>query len=293
MKLLVAGKNGQVARALAELSATSPHQILCLGRPELDLTSAPSIEAAITRHRPDAVLNAAAYTAVDAAETDRDAAFALNRDGVAHLARLTAQAGVPLIHISTDYVFDGAAREAYTEADAVGPTGVYGASKLAGEAAAAENPAHFILRTAWVYSAFGKNFVKTMLRLAADRDSVGVVADQFGNPTSAHDSARALIQVAEQAGTAPSGIYHMAGTGEASWADLAEAVFAASAQAGGPSASVNRITTADYPTPAQRPANSRLNCAKFIATFKTQLPPWQESVTAVTTRLVEEGLTSQ
>lgn len=293
MKILVVGESGQVARSLAELGETSPHQITCIGRPELDLTRAGSIESAMARFSPDIVINASAYTAVDAAETNRAAAFALNRDAVGDLARITARASVPLLHISTDYVFDGMKSGAYKEDDPVAPTGVYGLSKLDGERAAAENPAHFILRTAWVYSPFGNNFVKTMLRLARDRDVVGVVADQVGNPTSAADIAAGLLAVAEQAQDAPFGVYHLAGTGEGSWADLAECVFAASADAGGPVADVSRIATIDYPTSARRPHNSRLDCEKFKSVFKLNPPAWQVSVRDVTARLVMEGSTSQ
>jgi dTDP-4-dehydrorhamnose reductase len=293
MKILVVGQSGQVARALAELGEASPHEITCLGRPDLDLTRPGSIDTAMARVSPDIVINASAYTAVDAAESDQAAAFALNRDAVGDLARITARASVPLLHISTDYVFDGTKSGAYTEDDPVAPTGVYGSSKLEGERAAAENPAHFILRTAWVYSPFGKNFVKTMLRLASDRDAVGVVADQIGNPTSAADIAAGLLAVAEQAQDAPFGVYHLAGTGEGSWADLAECIFAASAAAGGPLAEVNRIATTDYPTPARRPANSRLDCGKFKSVFKINPPAWQDSVRDVTTRLVIEGMGSQ
>jgi dTDP-4-dehydrorhamnose reductase len=293
MKILVVGQSGQVARARAELGEASPHEITCLGRPDLDLTRPGSIDTAMARVSPDIVINASAYTAVDAAESDQAAAFALNRDAVGDLARITARASVPLLHISTDYVFDGTKSGAYTEDDPVAPTGVYGSSKLEGERAAAENPAHFILRTAWVYSPFGKNFVKTMLRLASDRDAVGVVADQIGNPTSAADIAAGLLAVAEQAQDAPFGVYHLAGTGEGSWADLAECIFAASAAAGGPLAEVNRIATTDYPTPARRPANSRLDCGKFKSVFKINPPAWQDSVRDVTTRLVIEGMGSQ
>jgi dTDP-4-dehydrorhamnose reductase len=293
MKILVVGQSGQVARALAELGEASPHESTGLGRPDLDLTRPGSIDTAMARVSPDIVINASAYTAVDAAESDQAAAFALNRDAVGDLARITARASVPLLHISTDYVFDGTKSGAYTEDDPVAPTGVYGSSKLEGERAAAENPAHFILRTAWVYSPFGKNFVKTMLRLASDRDAVGVVADQIGNPTSAADIAAGLLAVAEQAQDAPFGVYHLAGTGEGSWADLAECIFAASAAAGGPLAEVNRIATTDYPTPARRPANSRLDCGKFKSVFKINPPAWQDSVRDVTTRLVIEGMGSQ
>lgn len=266
-------------------------EIVALGRPDLDLLDPASIDRAMNRVSPDVVINAAAYTAVDQAEADVANAFAVNTDGAAILAKVAAERGAPILHLSTDYVFDGSKSGPYVETDPVAPLGVYGASKLAGEqVVAAGNPNHFILRTAWVYSPVGKNFVKTMLRLAETRDELGVVADQIGNPTSAADIAAGLVAMARRitsdpAGAAP-GIYHMTAAGEASWADFAEAIFAASAALGGPSAGVNRIGSSEFPTPVKRPANSRLDCSRLSATFNVTLPAWQGSTQACVNELI-------
>jgi dTDP-4-dehydrorhamnose reductase len=293
VKLLVIGRTGQVARALLETDAPAGGTLVAEGRPDLDMLDPASISAALDHHAPDVVINAAAYTAVDAAESDAIAATALNAGAAADLARATETRSIPLIHISTDYVFDGAADRPYREDDPVSPLGVYGRSKLEGERAVAElNPQHLIVRTAWVYSPFGKNFVKTMLRLADNRDAVSVVADQVGNPTSAHALAETLLlmarRITEQPNASLFGVYHASGTGHASWADLAEHVFAVSASLGGPHARIRQIPTSDYPTPVTRPANSRLDCSKLQRTFGHQLTTWQESTTDVTTRLINE-----
>lgn len=289
--ILVAGREGQVARALAAAALPAGVEIVALGRPDLDLLDQASIDRAMERLSPDLVINAAAYTAVDQAETDEADAFALNADGAGHLAQAAAKCGAPILHLSTDYVFDGSKAGPYAETDPVAPLGVYGASKLAGErAVAAANPDYFILRTAWVYSPFGKNFVKTMLRLADTRDELGVVSDQVGNPTSAADIAAGLVAVAQRIKTNPAdvtpGIYHMTATGEASWADFAEAIFGASAALGGPSARVNRIGSSEFPTPVKRPANSRLDCGRLSAAFGVTLPAWQGSTKACVKELV-------
>ncbi|WP_102957974.1 dTDP-4-dehydrorhamnose reductase [Mangrovicella endophytica] len=281
MRVLVTGTAGQVSQSLQALS--SPEiEIVAVGRPRLDLADPASVAAAIEDVQPHAVVNAAAYTAVDKAESDETAAFAVNRDGAGAVAAAAAAGGIPIVHLSTDYVFPGDKTEPYQEADIVGPTSVYGRSKLAGEqAVAAANPAHVILRTAWVYSPYGANFVKTMLRLAADRDTVRVVADQQGTPTHAGDIAAAIAIVLQQIAADPQGsswrgVFHMTGSGETSWAGFAEAIFAASRGLGGPSAVVQPITTAEYPTPARRPANSRLSNARFRSTFGHSLPDWQD-----------------
>jgi dTDP-4-dehydrorhamnose reductase len=291
MKLVVTGVHGQVARALVE-RAPPGAVVVPLGRPQLDLADAAGIAPALAQAGADLVINAAAYTAVDKAETERDAAFAVNATGAGAVAAAARALGLPLIHLSTDYVFDGAKPAPYVETDPTGPTGVYGASKLAGEAAVmAAHPGAVIARTAWVVSPFGNNFVKTMLRLAATRDEIGVVADQIGNPTSALDIADALWQVATNllahpADPALSGLFHLTGSGEASWADLAGEVFAASARHGGPVARVRPIGTADYPTPARRPANSRLDCAHLAHVHGVRLPDWRASVDTLVTRLL-------
>jgi dTDP-4-dehydrorhamnose reductase len=211
------------------------------------------------------------------------------------VARAAARLGVPLVHVSTDYVFSGDKPEPYTESDDPAPTGVYGASKLAGEQAVMASGADAaILRTAWVYSPFGANFIKTMLRLAETREELGVVADQRGNPTNALDLADAVLAVAAnlKANAAPElrGLFHATGSGEASWADFAEAIFAASAATGGQSARVKRITTAEYPTPARRPANSRLDCSLLAQRHGVRLPDWRGSTADVVARLVNESL---
>lgn len=291
LKVLVAGANGQIARALIDRAPLGRAELVALGRPHLDLTDQASIAAAMEATAPDLVINAAAYTAVDAAETDEAAAFALNAVGAGHLAAAAAQAGAAIFHLSTDYVFAGDKAEPYSETDPTGPTGAYGRSKLEGERRVAEsNPRFAIFRTAWVYSPQGANFVKTMLRLAATREEIGVVHDQIGNPTSAHDIADALWQIGLHAFAAPDlltpGIYHMTGSGQASWAEFAEEIFRRSAAAGGPSARVNRIPSAAYPTPARRPANSRLDCAKLAERFGQALPPWQASTKICVEELV-------
>jgi dTDP-4-dehydrorhamnose reductase len=234
---------------------------------------------------PGIVVNAAAYTAVDAAETDQAAAYRANRDGPAILARLCAEAGIPLIHISTDYVFDGAKPTPYVESDPVAPQGVYGASKLAGEQAVLLSGAQaIILRTAWVYAPTGRNFVRTMLTVGKTRDRLTVVADQIGCPTVAGDLADAIlsiITILDRTGWRPEygGVFHAAGSGETSWHGLAVATFQEAARHGARTPEVAPIATADWPTPAKRPANSRLDCSRLHTVFGIRLPHWRESLT--------------
>ena len=281
MKILVAGRSGQVAQSLAAISTPERH-FVTLGRPELDICDPASVAAAIHEHQPAALINAAAYTAVDRAESEPEAAFAANETGPRVLATAAREAGIPILHISTDYVFAGNKDGFYTEDDPVDPQSVYGRSKLAGERAVAEaNPDHVILRTAWVFSPYGNNFVKTMLRLAADRDTVRVVADQWGSPTYAPDIAEGLAKILDQALASPAdpiwrGTFHMTAAGTCTWADFAEEIFRQSAERGGPSAKVERITTAEYPTPAKRPANSQLDNGMFARAFNFTLPAWQD-----------------
>lgn len=296
MRIVVTGGPGQLVLSLAERGPLAGHEVVAVGPPALDLAAPDdsAIHAALAAAMPDAIVNAAAHTAVDKAESERDLAFAINADGAGAVARAAARLGAPLVHISTDYVFAGDKTAPYVESDRTGPTGVYGASKLAGEGAVLASGADAaILRTAWVYSPFGANFVKTMLRLASTLEEVGVVADQHGCPTSALDLADAVIAVASNLHARPEpvlrGLFHACGQGEATWADLAETVFATSAASGGPSAKVNRIATADYPTPAKRPANSRLDCGKLAAIHGVRLPDWRSSAASVTGRLVQEG----
>nr|WP_294512766.1 dTDP-4-dehydrorhamnose reductase [uncultured Rhodopila sp.] len=279
--IFVTGSTGQLASALAA-AATG---ITRAGRPEFDFDRPDSIEAAFRAANPRLVINAAAYTAVDAAEKDVDAAYRANRDGPAILARLCAEAGIPLIHVSTDYVFDGTKPEPYVEADPVGPQGVYGASKLAGERAVTESGAKaIILRTAWVYAATGKNFVRTMLAVGKTRDRLTVVGDQHGCPTTAADLAGAILAISaliDRSGwqDAYRGIFHAAGTGATTWHGLAVATFEEAARHGAKVPDVAPIGTADWPTPAKRPANSRLDCTRLREVFGVSLPHWRESLT--------------
>lgn len=294
MRIAVTGRTGQVVQSLLACAEAAGVTVIPVGRPELDLEQPASSLQALAAAEPDCIVNAAAYTAVDKAEAEPELAMRINGFGAGVVAAAAAALGVPLIQISTDYVFDGTSPRPWRESDATAPLGAYGRSKLAGEeAVAASTEDYAILRTAWVYSPYGGNFVKTMLRLAETRDELGVVSDQLGSPTSAPDLAEAIIAVARALVAHPDdaslrGVFHAAGTGEASWADLAEAVFAASAALGGPSAKVNRIATADYPTPARRPASSRLDCSLLAERHGVRLPLWRDSVkTCVATLLAQ------
>jgi dTDP-4-dehydrorhamnose reductase len=286
MRILIAGdpQDGQLARALLDASrARSGIDLIALGRPRLDLLHRASIADTIDDVRPDLVVNAAAYTAVDKAESDADAAFAVNRDGAGALAAAAAARGVPIVHLSTEYVFDGSKRGAYVETDVPNPLGVYARSKLEGEAAvAAANPRHLILRTSWLYAPYGQNFLRTILRLARERPQLRVVADQQGAPTYAPHLAEAILAIAArldaQRPAQPWGIYHAVGGGETTWAAFATAIVAAGARLGVPQIPVIPITTPEYPLPAKRPANSRLDCAKLERVFGVRLPPWQQGV---------------
>lgn len=296
MRIVVTGGPGQLVLSLAERAPLAGHELVSVGPPQLDLAvpDDEAIYAALRAAAPDAVVNAAAHTAVDRAESEPDLAFAINAKGAGSVARAAARLGVPIVHVSTDYVFSGDKLEPYVESDETGPTGVYGSSKLAGEQAVLSSGADAaVVRTAWVYSPFGANFVKTMLRLAETRGALGVVGDQWGNPTSALDLADAVIAIAQnmKAGDNPDhrGLFHASGTGDASWAHFAEAVFAASKSNGGPTAAVTHVTTADYPTPARRPANSRLNCRKLFDQHGVRMPEWRDSVSIIAARLVREG----
>lgn len=293
MRLVVTGRQGQVVRSLIERADAKDVEVIPVGRPSLDLSvDTEAIERTITDAKPDVVLSAAAYTLVDKAEMEPDRAFAVNERGARHVARAAANLSVPLIHMSTDYVFDGAKDAPYVEDDPTAPGGVYGASKLAGEIAVMEEHRDaVVLRTAWVYSPFGSNFVRTMLRLAADREEVGVVADQFGNPTSALDIAEGILVIAGnlcgRREVELRGIFHMAARGEASWAMLAEAIFAISQEWGGPTADVKYLSTADYPTAAKRPHNSRLDSKKLEVLHGVQLPDWRLALPPIVSRIVQ------
>lgn len=273
-RVLVTGGNGQVGRSITDLLGDQRFQHLTVSvadRATCDITNPDAVRRAIERFNPSVIVNTAAYTAVDASETDEATAMLVNCDGVAHLA---AQTGRRLIHLSTDYVFDGSKDGWYTESDPVAPLGVYGTSKWQGEQAARTNPDHLILRTAWVYAAHGHNFVKTMLRLGAERGNLRVVADQIGCPTSAHDIADAILRLVDIDAT---GTYHMAGASQASWHELATATFELAEL----DVAVEAIGTAEYPTPAPRPANSRLDSTALASATHVRLPSWQDSLPAV------------
>jgi dTDP-4-dehydrorhamnose reductase len=282
MRVLVVGRIGQIATELCARLPAAGHEVLALEPPELDLTKPESIAAAIDGFRPEAVVNAAAYTAVDKAEDDRALAFAVNGTGPGLLGEATAGAGIPVVHYSTDYVFDGTKPTPYTEADDPAPVGVYGASKLEGERRLhAANPRSVTLRTAWVCSPHGGNFVKTMLRLGAERPELRVVADQHGAPTFADDLADAAVSllprlVAAPAGDPVFGVFHLTGAPYTTWHGFAEAIFAGAAARGrGPAPRVVPITTAEYPTRATRPANSRLDCGRAEAVLGVRAADWR------------------
>lgn len=292
LRLVVTGLSGQVVSALIERSPRDI-EIIALGRPQLDLAHRDAVIATLRAARCDAIINAAAYTAVDKAESEPDVAMRINGDGAGHVASAAAALRVPLLHLSTDYVFDGELLRPYTEEDATGPTGAYGRSKLAGELRIAErHDNHIILRTAWVYSPYGPNFIKTMLRLGETGKAVSVVADQTGNPTCALNIADALIVIARRiisdSNPGLRGVFHMSGGGEATWADFAEAIFAASARYGCPAVYVNRIATADYPTPARRPKNSRLDNRKLKEKYDVSLPQWRPSTDDCVHRILQQ-----
>jgi dTDP-4-dehydrorhamnose reductase len=280
-RILITGGSGQLATALAEAGGECVRRV---GRPDFDFDRPESVEQVIRESGPALVVNAAAYTAVDAAETDAAAAYRANRDGPGLLATLCQQAGVPLIHVSTDYVFDGLKGAAYVETDATAPPGVYGASKLAGEEAVLVSCERaVVLRTSWLYAATGKNFVRTMLGAAHRTNRLRVVADQKGCPTAAADLAAAIlaiIELIEAQGWQQHfrGVFHAAGTGWTTWHGLACAIFEEAARHGLSAPEVLAIATADWPTPARRPPDSRLDCGRLAATFGVALPAWRDGL---------------
>jgi dTDP-4-dehydrorhamnose reductase len=289
--LLIFGAGGQLGRELMALAHAEGVAAIGATRAQADIGDADAVARVIAEARPRLVVNAAAYTAVDKAEGEPDLARAINAVAPGLLAEATAEAGIPLLHISTDYVFDGRKTGAYTEEDAIAPLGVYGRTKAEGEARVrAANPRHVILRTAWVYGIHGHNFLKTMLRLARERDELRVVADQHGCPTATLDLARAILAVdkALRAGRDAFGTYHFVGTGRTSWHGFAQVIVAAQAGATGRRPAVTAIATADYPTPARRPANSELDASLFARTFGYRAEAWQTR-----TREVVQTLTAQ
>ena len=291
LDILLTGGSGQVGTEVIRLAPAGVN-IIAPGRNVLDMSDADAV-ASIVASRPwAAVINSAAHTAVDRAENEILSAWKINALAPAALAQATAQAGIPLIQVSTDYVFDGSGAGYYVETDPVAPVSVYGASKEAGEQAVRTgNPRHVILRTAWVVSPHGANFIKTMLRLAETRPELRVVDDQHGCPTSATDIALALLTITQRMiadPDAPSGTYHFVNSGEATWCDLARTIFEVAAAHGRPAPEVEGITTADYPTPARRPANSRLNAEKLARDYAISPRPWQEAVDEIVTALLQK-----
>ncbi len=291
--ILLFGANGQLGQEMVRASAARKMPLVALSHAEADIADANAVREAIARHQPALVVNAAAYTKVDLAETDVEAARRGNDIGPALLGEACAAAGIPLVHVSTDYVFDGTKPTAYVETDAVSPASSYGRSKEAGERALrAATPRHVILRTSWVYSEFGHNFLKTILRLAATRDELRIVADQRGCPTSTLDLAEAVLSIAPRliAGEDVWGTYHFAGSGVTTWHGFASRIVAAQAPFTGRTPRVTPITTAEYPLPAPRPANSELDCSLFARTFGIRARPWTEETDRITRVLVSAQL---
>ena len=289
MRILVFGTTGQLARELLR-RAPEGVAVQAVGRDTADLTDPAACAAVVAATDADLILNAAAYTAVDQAETDRATADLVNGEAPGAMARAAAARGLPFLHVSTDYVFDGSGTRPWREGDPVAPLGAYGASKLLGEHRVAEAGGQaVILRTAWVFSAHGKNFVKTMLRVGAEREALSVVDDQRGGPTAAADIADALFTIATAFGKGHGvpGIYHFAGAPTVSWADFAEAIFAASSLPRKPV--VNRIPSSDYPTPAKRPGNSALDCSLLAKTYGITQPDWRKSLADVIGELEAEA----
>jgi dTDP-4-dehydrorhamnose reductase len=289
MKIMVTGKSGQLACSLAEKAAfRSDVELFVVGRPEFDLTDRPSVLKTIAWHRPDIVVSAAAYTAVDRAEDEPELAYQVNVNGAAAVAEAAAKIGAPVIHISTDYVFGGKASELepYTEYSETGPSTIYGLTKLQGEEAVSlANPKHVILRTSWLYSPFGSNFVKTMLRIAKERPTISVVSDQWGNPSSALDIADAILLIASSLKTT-FGVFHVAGTGNTTWSEFARHIFAVSREHGGPFAEVSDIATAEYSARAHRPLNSLLCCDRARDVYGINVPHWKESAATIVRRVL-------
>lgn len=291
MRLLLLGGTGQVGTELRALARPDEVLLVAPTRGELELQDAQAIARIVAAEPWSAVINAAAYTDVDRAESEEPAAFAVNAEAPSRLAAETGRRGIPLVHISTDYVFDGRKGAPYVEQDAVAPLNAYGRSKLAGEhGVCGGNPRHVVLRTSWVYSPFGKNFVKTILRLAAERERLTIVADQRGCPTAARDIARACLDIALRCASEPErahyGVYHFAGAGNATWFEFAQAIVDMAADRLGRSPEVVPIRTIDYPTPAVRAADTRLDCTAILRAFGAQPRPWRQALAETIDRLL-------
>lgn len=290
MKIIVTGCQGQVGQELMRQAQALDWDVVGVNHQSLDITDSEAVHSTIKQLNPDAVINAAAYTAVDKAETEKALAFAVNRDGPENLADICSEMDIPLLHYSTDYVFDGRKTTAYVETDSTAPLGVYGESKLAGEHAIVDScEKYLIFRTSWVFSAHGSNFVKTMLRLGAEREELGIVADQFGKPTSASEIARISLHILQQPIT-NWGVYHLAQPDPVSWHGFAQALFKQAREECKvlKLKDIRAITTTDYPTPARRPANSVLDCQALEQTFKLTIRPWRESLVQVIKELVKQ-----
>jgi dTDP-4-dehydrorhamnose reductase len=303
-RILVIGRQGQLARELA-FTLAPLGEVVCLGRPEFDATQLERVKSAITSLKPQLIINASAYTAVDKAEQDSDAAFLLNTHAVGCLAETAKALGIPLIHYSTDYVFNGTGTEPWKESDPTGPQGVYARSKLEGEQAIeASGCAHFIFRTAWVYGHYGHNFYKTMRRLACEREELKVVDDQRGSPTWSYMIALATSQIIAQSLTAKtdqrtasmvvdffserSGTYHLTAAGSCSWYEFAKEIIATDPNKDAHKVrDLKPISTNEYPTPARRPANSVLSNDKCVATFGIHLPHWSSQLALVQSQLAQ------
>ncbi|MCX9562301.1 dTDP-4-dehydrorhamnose reductase [Vibrio cholerae] len=285
MRVLVTGSHGQVGYCLTQqLNAMGDVELLAVDRDQLDITNLTQVDSVVNEFKPNIIINAAAHTAVDRAEQEIELSYAINRDGPQYLAQAAHRVGAAMLHISTDYVFAGDKPNAYLETDPTAPQGVYGQSKLAGEIAVAQAcPRHIILRTAWVFGEHGNNFVKTMLRLAQTRDALGVVVDQYGGPTYAGDIANALLTMAKAIVEGKSiafGVYHFSGVPHVSWHEFACTIFDKAREQGllSNNLQVNAIATQEYPTPAKRPANSRLDTQKIHEHFGLVASDWQAAL---------------
>jgi dTDP-4-dehydrorhamnose reductase len=294
--ILLFGANGQLGRELIAAARDAQIRIVGPDMKEVDIVDPAAVGDAITQLRPGLVINAAAYTKVDRAESEPQSAWRINAIGAKVLAELADSAGIPIIHISTDYVFDGTKIGPYLEDDPVAPIGVYGRSKAAGEAAVRQAaPRHLILRTAWLYGRYGDNFVKTVIRLSAERDELRIVADQFGSPTSAADLAQAMLAAVPRllSADATYGTFHLVGSGATSWFGFAERIVAGQASITGRRPKLTPIATADYPTAARRPQNSVLDCRRLAETFGIRMGPWQEAVDRTVTQILSSDTSAE
>lgn len=291
MKILIAGAQGQVGSELTAIAKQRNYEIIAATRSDLDISQLDNVNTYFSKVKPDIVINAAAYTAVDKAEEEQDSAYAINRDGAKNLATACSTQNIPLLHISTDYVFDGSKEEAYSEDDEVAPLGIYGISKWQGEEEIRSHlPQHIILRVAWVFGANGNNFVKTMLRLAANRNKLNIVSDQFGGPTSAKSIAKTLLNLVDiyhKDNSIEWGTYHYCGKGKTSWYNFAKEIFNQANISGvlNKEIQINAIKTEEYPTPAKRPKNSMLDCTKIMNTFGIEPQDWRIELKQVLSEL--------